>query len=68
LKQNLIPEHIPEFAESLKTMFGVGSPHLIKRIAMEMNSSVHFEFSEADDLISLVSKARRGFHTGTIKE
>ena len=34
---------------------------------MEMNSSVHFEFSESDDLISLVSKARRAFHTGTIR-
>ncbi len=67
-KRDSIPQHVPEFAESLKTMFGVGSPHLVKRIAMEMNSQVHFEFRESDDLVSLISKARREFQNNSFKD
>ena len=68
LKRDNIPGHIPEFAASLKTMFGVGSPSLVKRIAIEMNTSQQFEFRETDDLISLVSKARKTFQNGTLRE
>ena len=68
LKRDNIPEHIPEFATALKTMFGVGSPHLVKRIGMEMNTNIHFEFRESDDLVSLVNKARKEFQNTMNRE
>ena len=67
-KRDSIPEHIPEFADSLKAMFGVGSLSLVKRIAKEMSTTNHFAFGESDDLVSLVSKARKEFRNSLDKD
>ena len=68
LKRESIPDHILEFADSLRGMFGAGSSSLVKRFAVQMNSTYHIDFIESDDLVSLVKKARKEFLNGTNKD
>ena len=68
LTRDSIPDHIPEFADSLRAMFGVGSNSLLKRIAKEMSTTNHFAFGETDDLVSLVSKAKKEFRNRSDKD
>ena len=68
LKRDTIPDHVPEFASSLRAMFGAGTTSLVKSIAKEMSMTYHFEFRETDDLVSVVSKARKEYRNNSDKE